>query len=288
MAHAPRALLSRATWAAPVEAIALRSLYVRVKPAPINLSERRAVLAALKQHALGDLQVFKQLQDPSSFIAVVKTSTRARLMVSRCPLQFDHIPERSGVHPDPRVLGSGAATASPTDDAADADADADAGGPTSDGGEKTFTIGASLAPGYQHHVHIEQSPLHGPWPGRNYDARPGWQQDPRPVRKDDPLANATFATETLRSIIPNMAGSSALADWEIGVGAGGIDESLSPRIPASARISSSPDAAAAAASNDAVKMDHIRRRKLRQASRDEITSLLGGAEDGSAAENKTK
>lgn len=44
----------------------VRTVYVNVMPAPASLSERRAVLRALKQH--GDIEVFQKLnvRPPSS------------------------------------------------------------------------------------------------------------------------------------------------------------------------------------------------------------------------------
>lgn len=42
-----------------IELIRGRSLFVNVSPAPTNLSERRAVLHALKRH--GPIEVFKRL-----------------------------------------------------------------------------------------------------------------------------------------------------------------------------------------------------------------------------------
>lgn len=42
-----------------IELIKVRSLFVKVLPTPINLSERRAVLRALQRY--GDIEVFKRL-----------------------------------------------------------------------------------------------------------------------------------------------------------------------------------------------------------------------------------
>ncbi|KAK3403457.1 hypothetical protein B0T20DRAFT_26893 [Sordaria brevicollis] len=85
----------------PVGPAKLRTLYIRVKPAPSTLSERRAVLGALSQH--GKIEMFKQLYDASSFISIASTQTIAASIVRRSPLQFDVLAKNSF---DPRVPDS--------------------------------------------------------------------------------------------------------------------------------------------------------------------------------------
>ncbi|KAK3897381.1 hypothetical protein C8A05DRAFT_39069 [Staphylotrichum tortipilum] len=53
----------------------LRTVLVKVSPAPISLSERRAILHVVKKHAKVD--VFKKLYDPSHFISILATPQMA-------------------------------------------------------------------------------------------------------------------------------------------------------------------------------------------------------------------
>ncbi|KAK0635630.1 hypothetical protein B0T17DRAFT_612462 [Bombardia bombarda] len=67
-----------------------RSMFIHVNPVPTGLAQRRAILGALKQH--GDIQVFKQLDDPSTFVSVASTHMSADATIRMSPLQFDYAP----------------------------------------------------------------------------------------------------------------------------------------------------------------------------------------------------
>lgn len=56
-----------------IELINARSLFVKVRPTPINLSERRAVLRALQRY--GEIEVFKRLT-----VRTPTASTHARCL----------------------------------------------------------------------------------------------------------------------------------------------------------------------------------------------------------------
>ncbi|KAM7204089.1 hypothetical protein V8F33_001724 [Rhypophila sp. PSN 637] len=116
-----------------------RTLYLRVKPAPSTLSERRAVLHALKQ--CGEIEIFKKLYDDSSFISVARSIADLWKIRKASPIQFDYKDEKtSEAVPDPRVaLPSSTST-------------------------QTFTVEAFPAPDYPHGKAIKKSPLYGPWP----------------------------------------------------------------------------------------------------------------------------
>ncbi|KAM7216322.1 hypothetical protein V8F06_008341 [Rhypophila decipiens] len=116
-----------------------RTLYLRVKPAPSTLSERRAVLHALKQY--GQVEVFKKLYDDSSFISVARSIAEHRNIRKASPIQFDYKDEMtSEAVPAPRVALPSSTSA------------------------QTFTIEAFPAPDYPHKAAIKKSPLYGPWP----------------------------------------------------------------------------------------------------------------------------
>ncbi|KAK4149236.1 hypothetical protein C8A00DRAFT_38173 [Chaetomidium leptoderma] len=113
----------------------LRTVLVKVSPAPTTLSERRAILRVLKQH--GEVEVFKKLHDPSHFISVVANPQIAAGLVERSPLQFDFAAQRGR---------GGAATDSATS------------------ANKTFLVKIVEKSDYKHKTHIRESPLYGRWP----------------------------------------------------------------------------------------------------------------------------
>ena len=123
-----------------VSTIQDRTLYLRVKPAPSKLSERRAVLRVLKQ--IGPIDVFKKLYDDSSFISVTRDIATFWNIKRKTPLQFDYEDEQASKGSDPRVA--------PTSE------------PATNG--QTFTVEAFSAPDYPHNVVVRKSPLYGPWP----------------------------------------------------------------------------------------------------------------------------
>ncbi|KAK1828283.1 hypothetical protein QBC39DRAFT_265481 [Podospora conica] len=69
-----------------VSALLNRALYISVHPMPRTLSERRAVLEALKQHS--SVAFFKRLHDPSSFVSVTESRASAKKLTNASPLEF--------------------------------------------------------------------------------------------------------------------------------------------------------------------------------------------------------
>ncbi|KAG7288611.1 hypothetical protein NEMBOFW57_004965 [Staphylotrichum longicolle] len=113
----------------------VRTVLVKVSPAPSTLSERRAILGVLKQH--GDVEFFKRLQDPSHFVSILQSEDMANDLVARSPLQFDCVTEQ-------RAPGSKApSTTVPT---------------------TTFLVKITAKSDYKHKPRIAESPLHGRWP----------------------------------------------------------------------------------------------------------------------------
>ncbi|KAK3327750.1 hypothetical protein B0T19DRAFT_172906 [Cercophora scortea] len=171
-----------------IHPVKLRSIYLRVKPAPATLSERRAVLGALKQH--GEIEVFKNLQDASSFISVATNLTTADTLIGRSPLEFEYVNESS------------AHSASLHDVEPPADADAEA---AADDLKRTFVIEVFPGDKYGHKSTIQRSPLHGPWPCEA-DA------DKSPFLGND----ESFATAALSKVVPDDMAARGLRDWETG------------------------------------------------------------------------
>ncbi|KAK3945910.1 hypothetical protein QBC46DRAFT_62608 [Diplogelasinospora grovesii] len=196
---AARSVLSQA-----LEPAKLRSVYLRVKPAPSTLSERRSVLRALKQH--GEIEVFKKLHDGSSFISVAAKSGTADMLVTRSPLQYDYVREHAY---DSRVPPAYAQLLTPIDVNNLPDnggiykgehiGQGNGGGGGGGGRTKTFTVEIFPAPEYAHKNRIRASPLHGTWP------------DERGLFKRD-----SFTTAALRRMIPKDMSSIGLRDWESG------------------------------------------------------------------------
>lgn len=157
-----------------------RTLYLRVKPAPITLSERRAVLHALKQY--GQIDVFKKLYDDSSFISVSGSITTFWKIRKQSPIQFDYQDENtSEAKPDPRVALPFKTAPSATD-------------PTATN-RQTFTIEAFPAHDYPHKTAIQRNPLYGPWP---------------------PQGDRSLVTSALLQVVPKGMASRGLADWDTG------------------------------------------------------------------------
>ncbi|KAK3370201.1 hypothetical protein B0H63DRAFT_310512 [Podospora didyma] len=164
----------------------VRSIYLKVRPAPTSLSERRAVLHALQEH--GKIDVFKKLRDASSFITVTETRAVAYSIIHRSPLQFDYVSDLP-TNDASNLRPLGVEAASGEDDKIDAAAAL----------KKTFVVEVFPAPDYDHKTYIRQSPLHGPWP----DER-------------GPLNQDSLTTALLRHSIPKDMASKGLRDWETG------------------------------------------------------------------------
>ncbi|EAQ92403.1 predicted protein [Chaetomium globosum CBS 148.51] len=77
----------------------LRTILVKVSPSPVTLSERRAVLGALKKYA--EVEVFKKLQEPSHFVSIVAQPQMADNLIANSPLQFDVAAQPQNQHNKP-------------------------------------------------------------------------------------------------------------------------------------------------------------------------------------------
>ncbi|KAL0465512.1 hypothetical protein QR685DRAFT_131507 [Neurospora intermedia] len=213
----------------------IRTLYIRVKPAPTNLAERRAVLRALSQH--GNIDMFKQLYDSSSFISVASSQNVAASIVRRSPLQFDVLARNSF---DPRVpdsirlpppIDTSTAVSLPSVAATGTIANSNSKPgqtelnpqqlPQSPSSSKlstlperdptalvtkTFVLEVFPAPEYPHKEHIRMSPLYGPWP----------RDDSDPSSYDTPTSpkRLTLTSAALRASVPQDMAYTGLHDWE--------------------------------------------------------------------------
>ncbi|KAK0745252.1 hypothetical protein B0T21DRAFT_430568 [Apiosordaria backusii] len=75
------------------EHLSKRSVFIKVRPAPQNLSQRRAILKVLKKH--GRIEVFKALGEPHSFISVTSDSTTAQNLIWKAPLELSYGSEKT-------------------------------------------------------------------------------------------------------------------------------------------------------------------------------------------------
>ncbi|KAK1754824.1 hypothetical protein QBC47DRAFT_403231 [Echria macrotheca] len=161
---------------------ALRSIILKVKPAPTSLSERRALLRVLKKH--GEIDVFLKLRDPLSYVSITRQADVASKLVAKSPLQFDVDSEPAVRLPSSRP--------SPNDNQPSATV------------KKTFTVHVFSGEKFPHFRLIEESPLFGPWP----DER-------SPFDKTAFQHDGLIAT-TLRTAVPKDMAAIALRDWETG------------------------------------------------------------------------
>ncbi|KAL1855693.1 hypothetical protein VTK73DRAFT_8524 [Phialemonium thermophilum] len=205
----------------------VRSLFVRVSPIPRSLSERRSVLRALQKY--GEIEVFKGLKDPASFISVAAQASTVERLVQNSPLQFDMTPEAPAADPaDIASTTSGLASEIALRKALQLSSDpsslpgssleqdvgqelpglADTATSSSTRGSPaatTFTLHIFPTQNYKHSTTIRYSPLHGPWPtattggGDNDDTRP-----------------QSFVTAALRLVVPKDMSARGLFDWETG------------------------------------------------------------------------
>ncbi|KAK3988669.1 hypothetical protein QBC44DRAFT_329091 [Cladorrhinum sp. PSN332] len=113
------------------ESARLRTIYLKVKPAPATLSERRAVLQMLKQH--GDVQMFQRLIDASSFVSLAGTKIIADRIIARSPLTFKY---NDDTNRNPTLTAPQ---------------------------KKEFLIHVYATENYFHKTQIRDSPLHGRW-----------------------------------------------------------------------------------------------------------------------------
>ncbi|KAK4038030.1 hypothetical protein C8A01DRAFT_17845 [Parachaetomium inaequale] len=169
----------------------MRTVLVKVSPAPTTLSERRAVLGVLKKYAVVD--VFKKLHDPSHFISTVAQEQMALSLVAKSPLQFDYAARQGR---------SNRTTTAP----------------------KTFLVKITEKPDYSHKTRIREALIYGRWPSPGPEPEPqpefGQQQqqqqqqqygdrDPAALFREDSLPRAA-----LRAACPRDMAWAGLTDWE--------------------------------------------------------------------------
>ncbi|KAK4243950.1 hypothetical protein C7999DRAFT_17744 [Corynascus novoguineensis] len=168
----------------------LRSILVKVTPAPTTLSERHAVLGVLKKYA--DVEVFKKLHDPSHFVSIVAQPQMALNLIAKSPLEFEYAARRSAT----RLVTPNTTTTEP----------------------KTFLVKIVENPDYKHRTHIRESLTYGRWPEHEQQRK---QRDAgAQLFVEDSLPRAS-----LSAICPPGIASAGLADWE-SAGQLGEDEGL--------------------------------------------------------------
>ncbi|GAP84534.1 putative pal1-like protein [Rosellinia necatrix] len=182
-----------------------RSLFIKCIPAPRSFYERRAVLAALQKSSQQSIEMFKKLQDSSSFIAITTRPEAAVDLIDNSPLErtivsqspsSDEISSQSSWSSNLNTSGPIANPVNPI--IADSTAKAT---PASDElglSYRTFTLHIfPTNPDYDHREEVRKSPLHGQWPG-------------------DGKKMETFISSALKTVIPSGAMAPALRDWETG------------------------------------------------------------------------
>lgn len=196
---------------AAVKPATVRSMFIRVKPVPRQLSERRAVLRTLQKY--GEIEVFQRLmvkgylptypvvmdmfsllttyQEPGSFISVASSASTVNNLIENAPLRFDLVPDR----PSSSRLSTTTEGTAPRDIYALDRSTA----PTLTNNPDSFIL--SIFPAdMQHRVHITKSPLYGPWPIE--DAAYG--------------SVKTFASSVLEDTVPKDITAKGMVDWDTG------------------------------------------------------------------------
>ncbi|KAI0414411.1 hypothetical protein F5X98DRAFT_254899 [Xylaria grammica] len=185
--------------------LASRSIFIKCIPAPTSFYERRAVLAALQSSSQRSIEMFKKLEDSSSFIAVTTKPEVATDLLDNSPLERiiifqdpdgDEAPSRSAWGPNHDVSGPIAIPVNPLPTSSSVTKPT----PVSDAlgfSHKTFTLHIFPAnAAYDHVEEVRKNPLHGRWPG---DGK-----------------TETFISAALRRVIPSGALAPSLRDWETG------------------------------------------------------------------------
>lgn len=257
-----------ATPATPAfEPIDQRSLFVRVRPAPATLSERRSVLRVLERH--GKTEMFKKMANNASFLAITSTAAAAAALVEKSPIQYEFMADRlQTAHPwdDPSV----ATRVQPVETTGTTD--------TTERSEKTetaqvthksFVVSVFPSHDYHHRTMIRNSPLHGPWP-RDYPTTAG---------SSGAAYKNTFVYNALKAVVPESAVSEGLCDWRTEWDSSG---------GATAIRTSSGDSPQDRPPTDKA-LAHIRRRKMQreQAGLGPIARLMG-REDVDVDDSKPK
>ncbi|KAI8224723.1 hypothetical protein K4K56_006878 [Colletotrichum sp. SAR 10_98] len=220
-----------------------RTVQVTVSPRPAKFAERRAVLHSLQKFAR--VEVFKKLNDNSSFISVLADKAQAKSLVNMSPLQYQiAIPRLHGSvqmfltnanSPEPIIKSKASESAPETETTR----------PAAEEDHKEFTVHIFPAESYIHAAAIRSSPLHGPWPESRRE---------------------TTMMSTLKETLPKNIMTEGLADWETG-----------GQIPASEKSQLWEDILLGSKSTDVSTraiIDRIQRRERRNATPPIMDGLL--------------
>ncbi|KAI1270497.1 hypothetical protein F5Y18DRAFT_421991 [Xylariaceae sp. FL1019] len=180
-----------------------RSLFVKCVPAPKSLYQRRAVLAALQKGSKESIEVFKKLQDDSSFIAVTTNPDTAKELIKSSPLERiimaqDSTDSESSAQPAwGAAYSNSGPIATPVNPLPADSVPKDTSTSIELGlSHWSFTLHVfSANKDYDHNAEIKKNVLHGPWPKGG---------------------DETYMQAALRRILPSFALEPALRDWETG------------------------------------------------------------------------
>ncbi|KAH6697383.1 hypothetical protein F5X68DRAFT_4256 [Plectosphaerella plurivora] len=177
----------------------LRTVLIKVRPAPVKLSERRAVLNALQQ--IVKVEVFRKTT-PSSFVSVLKSQDDMKRLIDRSPLEFSMVTEKPSTGVISFLTSAPSTNAvienkaeSPDKKPDDVSASQARKAAADDKTERRrFTVDIWHKQAYVHASAIRASPLHGPWP---------------PAGK---MELESF----LKADMPDNIATRGLSDWETG------------------------------------------------------------------------
>lgn len=186
------------------QSLSSRTLFVKCAPAPATLAERRAILKGLAMTGkTPGIEVFKRLEDSSSFIAVTNTAATANSLVADSPFT------RYVVTTEPEATAALSTTTwsaafrrtitqpISVQTAVQLRNMRKTKEKTKILEKKAFVIHIFPAnASYNHRRAVGRSVLHGPWP--------------------EPQAKDSFMAAALRRIIPAGALAPSLRDWDTG------------------------------------------------------------------------
>ncbi|KAI0394319.1 hypothetical protein F5Y17DRAFT_265547 [Xylariaceae sp. FL0594] len=180
-----------------------RAVFVKCSPPAKNFYERRAVLAALQKCTSQSIEVFKKLEDNSSFFAVTTRPEAVTTLFNESPIErtiytqdlsSDGSSSRSVWQSEVDLSGPIARPVDPlpVGNAAPTPAFNDLGL-----SQKNLTIDIfPLNEDYKHYEDIKSNPIYGRWPAGS--------------------KTGTFISTALRRVVPSGAMAPALRDWETG------------------------------------------------------------------------
>ncbi|KAJ5011131.1 hypothetical protein K4K57_006165 [Colletotrichum sp. SAR 10_99] len=220
-----------------------RTVQVTVSPRPAKFAERRAVLHSLQKFAR--VEVFKKLNDNSSFISVLADKAQAKSLVNMSPLQYQIAIPR--LHGSVQMFLTNANSPEPIikSKASERALEIETTRPAAEEDHKEFTVHIFPAESYIHAAANRSSPLHGPWPESRRE---------------------TTMMSTLKETLPKNIMTEGLADWETG-----------GQIPASEKSQLWEDILLGSKSTDVSTraiIDRIQRRERRNATPPIMDGLL--------------